>query len=148
MFFLWYRTAFILLVGVNFIFPTIVPHAITAVLFIPFVIGYIYDSPNKLQLVGIILMLCGSVLNCVAIVWNEGKMPVDRPERVLKNFSGDINHSVMKPRSKFKMLCDMYSIGFGIMSAGDAFIFVGVPVFFIGVCCVRIKEIRDTRKNR
>ncbi|MBI4992139.1 MAG: DUF5317 domain-containing protein [Candidatus Harrisonbacteria bacterium] len=94
---------------------------------------------SNLQEIGVILFSIGWILNRLAILANQGKMPVDSEalDKTLVPIPyGEVEesdlHSIMTPESKYKFLCDWlylpFNLGLGIWSIGDVLIILGMLV--------------------
>ena len=91
------------------------------------------------SIIGSISILIGGILNKIAIVSNDGKMPVFP---TLSYFTGYVKpHSFIKVNdihilgdssTKLKFLTDIIDVGYSVMSIGDIFIrfFVFIIIFY------------------
>lgn len=89
---------------------------------VPFVLNRQYKS--------LYLMAIGTILNMIAIVFNQGKMPVRLPVEQMDTVF-DLGHSLLVDSTKVKFLTDIIYVGPPyplpkVLSIGDLFLIVGV----------------------
>ncbi|MGG7622126.1 DUF5317 family protein, partial [Bacillus coreaensis] len=94
-------------------------------------IGIIVGLIINYKIPGVIWIVAGAILNLLALLLNEGLMPVD--ENALKqtgqevtSFETDSRHQLMTETTKFWILGDWIPVIKYVLSPGDLFVAIGI----------------------
>ncbi|MGS2779691.1 DUF5317 family protein [Robertmurraya sp. GLU-23] len=94
-------------------------------------IGIIVGLIINYKIPGVIWIVAGAILNLLALLLNEGLMPVD--ENALKqtgqevtSFETDSRHQLMTKTTKFWILGDWIPVIKYVLSPGDLFVAIGI----------------------
>lgn len=97
--------------------------------FIGMIIGLIINY----RIPGVVWIVAGAILNLLALILNEGFMPVDpnalnKTGQEMSSFEGDSRHQLMTPMTKFWMLGDWIPIVKYVLSPGDILVAIGITL--------------------